>query len=140
MAKSAKKRPPRPAARRRAARPAPPVILFDQSILGDLRDLLLPADFAAIVAKALETLPATLADLRRTWKDGDREETGRQAHKLAGLSGNFGGMALMEAARQVENACKKGQTRQLERQIRGLDDLLQPTLDALTQCAAGPAK
>lgn len=113
------------------------MIFFDQSILGDLRDLLAPADFAAIVAKALETLPATLADLHRARKDGNVEETGRQAHKLAGLAGNFGGVALMEAARQVENVCRKGSTRRLERLVDTVDDLLQPTLDALAKRAAG---
>lgn len=132
MAKPAKNRP------RRAVRPETPLLFFDDSILADLRDLLAPADFAAIVAKARETLPAALNDVHQAWKAGDREETGRHAHKLAGLAGNFGGRALMEAARQVENACRKGSTRQLVRLIGGLEGLLQPTLDALNQSTAPP--
>jgi len=105
--------------------------VFDAAIVADLRDLLPASEFDSLLRRAAETLPETVKELHQAWNGHDLSETRRQAHKLAGLAGNFGCNALMTAARGIEAACANGQTRPLKRLLQEIDGLLSPTLDAL---------
>lgn len=129
--RAGKSRQKRPA--RKPARPRPPVVVFDQGILADLRDLLPAVEVNGLLLRAVEALPATIRELHLAWGDQDMIETRRHAHKLAGLAGNFGCSAMMDSARRVETACASEQTRPLRRLLREIDSLLSPTLEALRQ-------
>lgn len=120
-----------PGTKRKPARPREPLVAFDAAIVADLRDLLPAPEFNSLLRRAAETLPETVKDLYQAWKAVDLGETRRQAHKLAGLAGNFGCNGMMSAARGIETACADGHTRPLKRLLRQIDSLLPPTLEAL---------
>ena len=50
-----------------------------------------------------------VAQIRRAAADGDLSELAREAHSLAGCTGNAGASRLCRLARELEAACKNGQ-------------------------------
>ena len=60
-----------------------------------------------ILTLFLETSGADVQALRRAANAGDRESVSRLAHTLKGASGNVGADAMMDIARQVEEALRR---------------------------------
>ncbi len=115
-------------------------MVFDGAIVADLREMLPAAEFNGLLQRAAEALPATIKELRQAWDGRDREEARRLAHKLAGLAGNFGCLALMNLARRLEKVFADQPPKRPERLLLEVDSLLPPTLEALRlqQVAATP--
>ncbi len=106
-------------------------MVFDGAIVADLREMLPAAEFNGLLQRASEALPATVKELRQAWDGRDREEARRLAHKLAGLAGNFGCLALMNVARQAEKLFGGRGPKRAERLLLEINNLLPPTLEAL---------
>lgn len=83
-------------------RPAPNGRPIDHAAIATMRGLL-PADrVAALTAKTAVTLRTYRADLDSAWNEGDARQAGAMAHKIAGVSGQYGCVALRRAAQGLE--------------------------------------
>ena len=72
----------------------------------------LPAErVAEFLAMFVEQVEKQAADIRRLAAIPDIAELGREAHSLAGCTGNVGAARLSALARRLEAACKAGETR-----------------------------
>ncbi|MDQ2106687.1 Hpt domain-containing protein, partial [Azospirillum isscasi] len=83
--------------------------VFDEEAIRQMREHL-PADrVAALVTNTLVTLRGYHAALEQAWSAGDRATVGAMAHKMAGVAGIYGCMALRGAARSLEHALETGE-------------------------------
>lgn len=83
-------------------RAATPV--FDSAALDPMLDALPPSRVAALIGSTLAALADYRGTLRSAWDGGDRAAVGSMAHKVAGVAGVYGCLALREAARALERA------------------------------------
>ncbi len=75
---------------------------IDHAAIATMRGLL-PADrVAALTAKTAATLRAYREELDRAWSGGDARQASAMAHKIAGVSGQYGCVALRRAAQGLE--------------------------------------
>ncbi len=108
---------------------------FDEGAIRTMREML-PA------ARAAELLDRTAAVLEQHWqaldaalKGGDRTTAGAMAHKIAGVSGQYGCLALRRAARALEAGLEQPGADQT--QLAGeLAGTLAPAIGFLNRCAA----
>ncbi|WP_434617757.1 response regulator [Azospirillum sp. B2RO_4] len=117
------------------AAPPPTDPAFDEGAIRTMREML-PA------ARAAELLDRTAAVLAQHWqaldaavKGGDRETAGAMAHKIAGVSGQYGCLALRRAARALEAGLQKPGADQAQL-AEDVACTLTPALDFLKRCAA----
>lgn len=75
---------------------------FDPDAIAQMRDLL-PADRVnTLIAKTADTLRQYRIALADAWANGDSRAAGAMAHKIAGVSGQYGCVALRRAAQGLE--------------------------------------
>ncbi|WP_298377177.1 response regulator [Azospirillum sp.] len=80
---------------------------FDPNAIAQMRDLL-PADrVGALIAKTADTLRQYRTALADAWNGGDPRAAGAMAHKVAGVSGQYGCVALRRAAQALEAALER---------------------------------
>ncbi len=84
--------------------------LLDQTRIGLLRDAIAPDTLEDLFLTAAASIRDSLPELEAHWRDDDREQLGKCAHRLAGVAANFGCQALGELAQAVERACKAGES------------------------------
>ncbi|MBP2230734.1 CheY-like chemotaxis protein [Azospirillum agricola] len=102
---------------------------FDESAIGQMRDLL-PADrVALLIGRTAATLRDYRVSLDAAWATGDRAAASMMAHKLAGVSGQYGCVALRRAAQALEAAVERGDDpAALDAALRTLDSAYGPAL------------
>ncbi len=105
---------------------------FDLNAIAQMRDLL-PADRAnALIAKTADTLRQYRTILADAWTNGDPHAAGAMAHKIAGVSGQYGCIALRRAAQGLETALERGGSVESARTALALfDDAYGPALSYL---------
>jgi two-component system, OmpR family, response regulator QseB len=80
---------------------------FDVTAIAQMRDLL-PANRAnTLIAKTADTLRQYRIALSDAWANGDSRAAGAMAHKIAGVSGQYGCIALRRAAQGVETVLER---------------------------------
>ncbi|WP_431855509.1 response regulator [Azospirillum sp.] len=84
----------------------PPV--FDPTALDPMLDALPPPRVAALIGSTLKALGDYRETLRAAWAAGDRSAAGAMAHKVAGVAGVYGCLALRQAAQALERAVEAG--------------------------------
>ncbi|CAO3442480.1 hypothetical protein [Azospirillum argentinense] len=86
--------------------PGPPVFVpvFDEDAIRQMREHLPAERVATLVANTLVTLRGYHAALEQAWNAGDRATAGAMAHKIAGVAGIYGCVALRGAAQALERA------------------------------------
>jgi len=75
---------------------------FDPTAVGQMRELLPEARVAELIGKTAATLRQYRAALDAAWTAGDQATIGMMAHKVAGVSGQYGCVALRRAAQALE--------------------------------------
>ena len=92
-----------------AARPAAPSGALDLSQIDELLGL---DDSGEVLADFIHMYttqaPQRIAEIARSFEDGDYLAVTRVAHSLKGASGNLGAVEVADVARRIENACQAG--------------------------------
>ncbi|TWA86604.1 Hpt domain-containing protein [Azospirillum brasilense] len=118
----------------------PPV--FDDEAIRQMREHLPAERVATLVANTLVTLRGYHAALEQAWNAGDRATAGAMAHKIAGVAGIYGCVALRSAARALEATLDAGGGGREgeddpDARRRALDDAVPPALAALERWSDG---
>ncbi|HYH39008.1 MAG TPA: response regulator [Azospirillum sp.] len=82
--------------------------VFDPAALDPMLDALPPPRVAALIGSTLKALGDYRETLRTAWSAGDRAAAGAMAHKVAGVAGVYGCLALRQAAQALERAVEAG--------------------------------
>ncbi|MBK4718361.1 response regulator [Azospirillum sp. YIM DDC1] len=114
--------------------PALPV--FEEDAIRQMREHLPAERVAVLVTNTLVTLRGYHAALEQAWNAGDRATTGAMAHKIAGVAGIYGCMALRGAAQALERALDTGEG-DPDALCRALDAAVPPALAALDRWSDG---
>ncbi|WP_207461903.1 hybrid sensor histidine kinase/response regulator [Azospirillum sp. SYSU D00513] len=123
-----------------AALPAPPLLPdFDADAIATMREHLPDDRVASLIAGTATTLRDYHAALERSWTSGDQAAAGAMAHKIAGVAGLYGCLALQRAAQRLEAAVEGGNADPAPLK-RALDDHLPAALAALKKQGAGLAE
>lgn len=111
---------------------------FDANAIRQMREHLPAERVSALIGGTAATLRQYHAALADAWAAGDTARVGAMAHKIAGVAGIYGCMALRAAAQALERAVETGDgdAAALRRQ---LDDVFGPALAALEAQRAGLA-
>ncbi len=88
---------------------------IDPAAIAQMRALLPAGRAAELVAKTASTLRQYRADLTGAWAAGDRKAAAALAHKVAGVAGQYGCVALRRAAHALEAALEGGDLREAGR-------------------------
>ncbi|CAO3406023.1 response regulator [Azospirillum largimobile] len=119
--------------------PAAPLVAepeFDESAIATMREMLPPARAAELIGKTAAVLRQHDQALAEALRNGDRTLAGAMAHKIAGVSGQYGCLALRRAARALEAELEDGAGADLSRRTGELAGTLAPALEFLERCAA----
>ncbi|WP_244947777.1 response regulator [Azospirillum baldaniorum] len=124
-----------------AGMPPPPddepgLPVFDEDAIRQMREHLPAERVATLVTNTLVTLRGYHAALEQAWNAGDRATAGAMAHKIAGVAGIYGCMALRSAARSLEVALETGEG-DPDALCRALDAAVPPALAALDRWSDG---
>lgn len=82
--------------------------ILDPSRLAALSELLDPEVVTELKEAACASIAETGRELDGLWARGERQAIGKAAHRIAGVAANFGCVALMGAARRLEQECAAG--------------------------------
>lgn len=125
---------PAPGDRRQAAQPSiePP---FDEEAIGTMREMLSAARAAELLDRTAVVLDQHGQALAAALKAGDRATAGVMAHKIAGVSGQYGCLALRRAARALEAGLEQPGADQTP-MAEELAGTLAPALEFLRRSAA----
>ena len=107
--------------------------VLDHELVAMLDEMLTAAERQRILSGAEEQIKATIAALRDLWSRADLASLQRDAHKLAGLAGSVGCLRVTQVARDIEAACRREQSAQIEELIQALEQARPAALDALQQ-------
>ncbi|QCO14614.1 response regulator [Azospirillum brasilense] len=110
--------------------------VFDEDAIRQMREHLPAERVAALVSNTLVTLRGYHAALGQAWTAGDRAAAGAMAHKIAGVAGIYGCVALRGAARSLETALDTGKG-DPDALCRALDAAVPPALAALDRWSGG---
>ncbi|WP_170295697.1 response regulator [Azospirillum brasilense] len=114
----------------------PGLPVFEEDAIRQMREHLPAERVAVLVANTLVTLRGYHAALKQAWNAGDRATTGAMAHKIAGVAGIYGCMALRGAAQALERALDTGEG-DPDALCRALDTAVPPALAALDRWSGG---
>lgn len=114
----------------------PGLPVFDEDAIRQMREHLPAERVATLVTNTLVTLRGYHAALEQAWNAGDRATAGAMAHKIAGVAGIYGCMALRSAARSLEVALETGEG-DPDTLCRALDAAVPPALAALDRWSDG---
>ncbi|MGF7173431.1 response regulator [Azospirillum doebereinerae] len=81
---------------------------FDPRAIAQMRDLLPPARVAELIGKTAGTLRQYRVTLAEAWRGADRPMLSMMAHKVAGVSAQYGCLGLRRAAQALEAAVEAG--------------------------------
>lgn len=109
---------------------------FDESAITTMREMLPAARVAELLGKTAAVLRQHDQTLGEALRNGDRTTAGAMAHKIAGVSGQYGCLALRRAARALEAALEDGSAADLPRCTQNLAGGMAPALAFLDRCAA----
>lgn len=87
---------------------AAPAASFDPHAIGQMRELLPAGRVAELIGKTADALRQYRDALTEAWEGGDRAATSLMAHKVAGVSGQYGCLTLRRAAQALEAAVEAG--------------------------------
>ncbi|MBB3263401.1 CheY-like chemotaxis protein [Azospirillum sp. OGB3] len=110
--------------------------VFDEDAIRQMREHLPAERVATLVTNTLVTLRGYHAALGQAWSAGDRATAGAMAHKIAGVAGIYGCMALRGAAQALERALDSGEG-DPDALHRALDAAVPPALAALDRWSGG---
>jgi len=82
--------------------------LFDESLLGSLRQSLGEAQLNEMMDGVFAHNKTVLPTLQTAFNDGDKETLRGCAHELKGMNGNFGLKAISDISAMIETACRAG--------------------------------
>ncbi|CAO3443264.1 hypothetical protein [Azospirillum argentinense] len=118
--------------------PSPPVFepVFDEDAIRQMREHLPAERVTTLVTNTLVTLRGYHAALEQAWSAGDRTTAAAMAHKIAGVAGIYGCMALRRAAQALERALDTGDG-DPDALCRALDAAVPPALAALDRWSGG---
>ncbi|QCO02121.1 response regulator [Azospirillum argentinense] len=118
--------------------PSPPVFepVFDEDAIRQMREHLPAERVTTLVTNTLITLRGYHAALVQAWSAGDRATAAAMAHKMAGVAGIYGCMALRRAAQALERALDTGDG-DPDALCRALDAAVPPALAALDRWSGG---
>ncbi|ALJ34601.1 hypothetical protein AMK58_03725 [Azospirillum brasilense] len=114
----------------------PGLPVFDEDAIRQMREHLPAERVATLVTNTLVTLRGYHAALEQAWNADDRATAGAMAHKIAGVAGIYGCMALRGAAQALERALDTGEG-DPDALCRALDDAVPPALAALDRWSDG---
>jgi CheY-like chemotaxis protein len=108
---------------------------FDEGAVRTMREMLPAARAAELLDRTATVLDQHRQALDAALKAGDRATAGAMAHKIAGVSGQYGCLALRRAARALEAGLEQPGADQtpLAEELAGA---LTPALAFLKRCAA----
>lgn len=101
---------------------------FDEAVLRQMRELLAHEQVARLIAKAAATLEQYLAALDDALATGDTAAAATMAHKVAGVSGQYGCVALRQAAKALEAAFETGDRAQWQSAYQALTTAFPPAI------------
>ncbi|ANC90865.1 response regulator [Azospirillum humicireducens] len=110
---------------------------FDESAIATMRDMLPAARADELIGKTAAVLSQHNQTLGAALRNGDLTTAGAMAHKIAGVSGQYGCLALRRAARKLEADLENGGAADLPRRMADLSDSLTPALAFLDRCVTG---
>ncbi|CAO3443158.1 response regulator [Azospirillum largimobile] len=113
---------------------------FDESAIATMRDMLPPDRTAELIGKTAAVLRQHDQTLGEALRNGDRMTAGAMAHKIAGVSGQYGCLALRRAARALEAALEDGSAADLQRRMADLTGAMAPALAFLDRWAVVAAR
>ncbi len=121
--------------------PSPPdrdtgLPIFDEDAIRQMREHLPAERVATLVVNTLVTLRGYHAALEQAWNAGDRATVGAMAHKIAGVAGIYGCVALRGAARSLEHGLETGEG-DPDALFHALDAAVPPALAALDRWSDG---
>ncbi|HTK84438.1 MAG TPA: Hpt domain-containing protein, partial [Patescibacteria group bacterium] len=105
-----------------AAKPANGEIIFDKSVLGDLRNSIDKKSFDDMIRGLLDKADEIVVALGQAAANGDQKAMTARAHELKGMAGNFGLKELSSVAARAEKALKENQTSGLQELLDALPD------------------
>ncbi len=105
-----------------AAKPANGEIVFDKSVLGDLRNSIDKKSFDDMIRGLLDKADEIVVALNQAAANGDQKAMTARAHELKGMAGNFGLKELSGVAARAEKALKENQTAGLQELLDALPD------------------
>ncbi|MBY6263021.1 response regulator [Azospirillum sp. 412522] len=117
------------------AGPAAPEQAFDEGAIRTMREMLPAARVAELIGKTAAVLRQQGQVLDDALKAGDRATAGAMAHKIAGVSGQYGCLALRRAARALEADLERPDADPVPR-AGEMAGMLGPALEFLERCAA----
>ena len=82
--------------------------MFDDDAIATLEKYLPGAQVDELLTMFVEQIDGQVAPIRRAAAQRDLVELGREAHSLAGSTGNIGASRLSRLARELEAACRAG--------------------------------
>lgn len=108
---------------------------FDEGAIKTMREMLPPVRAAELLDRTAAVLDQHWQALDAALKAGDLAMAGALAHKIAGVSGQYGCLALRRAARALEAGLEQSGADQAP-PAGELAGTLAPALDFLKRCAA----
>ncbi|WP_042695096.1 response regulator [Azospirillum sp. B506] len=108
---------------------------FDEGSIRTMREMLPAARAAELIDRTAAVLRQHGQTLTEALQAGDRATAGAMAHKIAGVSGQYGCLALRRAARSLEAELERPGA-DPGRCANELAGRLGPALDFLDRCAA----
>lgn len=97
-------------------------VVFDKSVLGDLRNSIDKKSFDDMIKGLLDKADEIVVALNQAAANGDQKSMTARAHELKGMAGNFGLKELSSVAARAEKALKENQTAGLKELLDALPD------------------
>jgi CheY-like chemotaxis protein len=82
--------------------------ILDRARIALLADEFPPGKFGELIDQAAQSIRETAAAMAEAWRNNDIAQTGKCAHRLAGVAGNFGCTALANVTIDIERSCAQG--------------------------------
>jgi CheY-like chemotaxis protein len=114
---------------RRAADAMP---VLDESVIDTLRGFMKPSQLEALLTESLTDMDARIVRLGLRLAASDSVAAAKEAHDLVSVAGNCGAMALSQAARDIERACKQNVMVDAAEDFTHLQAIATGALEALT--------
>lgn len=111
--------------------------VLDGELVAMLEEMLTAEERERILSRAEAQLAVIAGALRGAWTRDDLTAVEQDAHKLAGLAGTAGCVAVLKIARTIEAACRRLERTVVGKQVTALDTALPAAIDALRSWRLG---
>lgn len=122
---------PAPSAPAETAPPPSPAILLDRENIDALQAIMGPEKAADFVRQTLAEIARALMEIRQACAAEDFQRLGRNAHGLVSAAGNAGACQVSALAREIEQACRKGETAGMAARVAGLKSVADATVQVI---------